>query len=145
MSEMSFSITKLWSNHARLIESLLPLAISVAFALLIVSTASTLIMQAGYLDPYFYAGYVNDYWGTYQRYGHTYYSSRIAYIFLDRAFISVFGQTTGLFLCRLVVFTAAAYAAFQIARRYFGYSTAILPFPGCASFPGCSVDLMDVL
>lgn len=123
---MSFSIAMRRPNRAELIEHLLPLAICFGFALLIVSTASTLILQAGFLDPYVYAGYVNDYFGTYHRYGHTYYSSRIAYILLDRAFLLVFGQTNGLFLCRLLVLTSAAYAAFRIAQRYFGFATAVL-------------------
>lgn len=123
---MPFAGSRGWSNRDRLIASLLPFAICFGCALLMVSTASTLTLQAGFLDPYVYAGYVHDYVGTFARYGQTYYSSRIAYIFLDRAFISLFGETAGLFLCRLVVFTAAAYAAFQIAKRYFGWGPALL-------------------
>ena len=123
---MSLPIAERWPNRTSLIEHALPPALCVALSLLVVSTASTLVLQAGFLDPYVYAGYVNDYFGTFQRYGHTYYSSRIAYIFLDRTFISIFGETTGLLLCRILVLSCSAYAAFCIAKRFFGWGTAIV-------------------
>lgn len=123
---MSLPIAQRWSDRTWLVEYALPPIICLALSLLIVSTASTLTLQSGFLDPYVYAGYVNDYFGTFQRYGHTYYSSRIAYILLDRAFLLAFGQDTGIFLCRLAVLTSATYATFRIAQRYFGFSVAIL-------------------
>lgn len=123
---MTWPTAQAQTSNARLFTRIAPVALCFAFALLTVSTASTLTMQSTFLDPYVYAGYVNDYVGTFRRYGHTYYSSRIAYIFLDRAFISAFGQELGLFLCRLLVLGAAAYASFRIALRYYGFSVGVI-------------------
>ncbi len=123
---MSLSIAERWSNRSWLIQHAFSLALCILLSLIVVATASTLVLQAGFLDPYVYAGYVHDYFGTFQRYGHTYYSSRIAYIFLDKTFISIFGETTGLLLCRILILSCSAYAAFCIAKRYFGWGPAII-------------------
>lgn len=123
---MSLSIAEQSPDRSWLVNHVLPPVFCVLLSLLVVSTASSLVMQAGFLDPYVYAGYVNDYFGTFQRYGHTYYSSRIAYILLDRAFLLAFGQDAGLFLCRLCVLTCATFATFKIAERYFGFAVGII-------------------
>lgn len=102
------------------------IALCLVFSVTVLSSASMTLLQSNFIDPLVYAAYINDYVGTYIRFGQTYYSSRIAFIFVDGAFINVFGQTAGPLLCRIVFFSAAAIASFQIARRYFNFATGVL-------------------
>ncbi|WP_371420916.1 hypothetical protein [Tardiphaga sp.] len=109
-----------------LVLRLLPISLCLAFSVLMLSSASVTLLQSDFIDPYVYTAYINDYFGTYQRFGQTYYSSRVAFIFVDAAFIKLFGQTAGPFLCRIALLTLAAFSALQIARRFFGLKAGIV-------------------
>ena len=96
------------------------------FPLLLLATTTFALNQAGFLDPYVYAAYIYDYPQTLERFGQTYYSSRIAYIFLDRVFADVFGVELGYFACRLVALGCATGSVYAIAARHYSTGTAVL-------------------
>lgn len=110
------------SNITR--DRLILVIVSIGTAALFFATANNTILQSGSLDPYVYAAYIHDYTGTFARYGLTYYSTRIAYIYPDRFFAWAFGIKNGYFLLRLVFLSAASASVFSIARRFYGISTA---------------------
>ena len=89
-------------------------------------TAGSTLNQAGSLDPYIYAGYIHDYTGLLERFGQTYFSERIAYIYPERAFAHLFGLEGGYFAFRLVALASAVAAVFTIGMRFYGYAPAIL-------------------
>ncbi len=99
--------------------------VCIALPIIGLATTSFLINQAGFLDPYVYASYVYDFQQTIDRFGQTYYSTRIAYIFLERAFASLLGVENGYLICRVVVLSCASAAAYAIAQRYYGRATAV--------------------
>ena len=96
------------------------------FPFIALVTATTIINQASFIDPYVYAAYIYDYHQTIERFGQTYYSSRIAYIFLEQGFAKVFGVEIGYYACRIVALSSAAGALFAIAFRYYGRGAAVL-------------------
>ncbi|MEM9574142.1 MAG: hypothetical protein AAF870_02805, partial [Pseudomonadota bacterium] len=93
---------------------------------LVVFAASTPVNQAGWLDPFVYAAYVNDFASTSVRFGQTYYSSRIAYILPDSIFQRAFGAEFGYLLIRALFLALATGSVFAIAHRFYGRLVAIL-------------------
>ncbi len=89
-------------------------------------TASRHLNQAGYLDPYVYAGYVHDYPALLARFGRTYFSTRIAYIYPERLLAHLLGLEGGYFALRFAALTAAVAAVFAVGLRFYGYAPAIL-------------------
>lgn len=89
-------------------------------------TANLTLNQAGWIDPYVYAGYINDYSGLLERFGPTYYSERIAFIYPARAFTHLFGLEGGYFVFRFLALASAVAAVFAIGMRFYGYAAAIL-------------------
>ena len=89
-------------------------------------TIDSTLNQFGGLDPYVYAGYIHDYPDLVARFGRTYYSERIAYIYPERALTYLLGLEGGYFAFRFVALAAAAAAVFSIGRRFYGYAPAIL-------------------
>ena len=53
-------------------------------------TAGKELNQAAYVDPYIYAGYIHDYPALLARFGTTYYSERIAFIYPERLLTHLF-------------------------------------------------------
>jgi hypothetical protein len=92
---------------------------------LLLTTGDTL-HQAGYIDPYVYVGYIHDYHGLLNRFGPTYYSTRIAYIYPERALAYLFGLQGGYLAFRLLALASAVAAVFAIGMRFYGYAPAIL-------------------
>lgn len=96
------------------------------FPILLMLTTDYLINQLGFLDPNVYAGYVHDYRQTAERFGQTYYSSRIAYIYWDLVAAKLLGTDAGYIICRFVMFAIAAGSVYAIAIRSYGIGTAVL-------------------
>ena len=92
----------------------------------ILLTAGGKLNQAASLDPYIYAGYTHDYSALLERFGPTYYSERIAYIFPSRAFANLFGLEGGYFAFRFIALASAVAAVFAIGMRFYGFAPAIL-------------------
>ena len=89
-------------------------------------TAGGMLNQAGYVDPYVYAGYIHDYPALLERFGRTYFSTRIAYIYPERLLTHLFGLEAGYFALRFGALAAAAAAVFVIGLRFYGCAPAIL-------------------
>ena len=89
-------------------------------------TASGKLNQAAYVDPYIYAGYVHDYPRLLARFGPTYYSERIAFVYPERVFAHLFGLEGGYFALRLAMLASAVAATFAIGLRFYGFAPALL-------------------
>ena len=103
-----------------------PVAACLGFPALLLLTAAVTLQQAGSLDPFVYAGYVHDYGGTLTRFGQTYYSTRVAYIYPEHLFYSLFGLERGYYALRFILLASASAAVYAIARRFYSNATAIL-------------------
>jgi hypothetical protein len=97
-----------------------------ALPLLLLLTLPNMLLQAGSLDPYVYTGYIHHYGDLLQRYGRTYYSTRIAFIFPDIAFVRLLGDEWGYLAIRYVVLTAGTAAIYRIARRFYSTNVAVI-------------------
>jgi hypothetical protein len=95
-------------------------------AVFVLLTASGKLNQAASIDPYIYAGYTHNYAALLERFGPTYYSERIAYIFPAWAFAYLFGLEGGYFAFRIVALASAVTAVFAIGMRFYGFAPAIL-------------------
>jgi hypothetical protein len=79
----------------------------------------------GCLDPWLYTGYINSYNDLYERYGLTYYSTRIAAIFPSAFLSNQFGDFSYL-LVRYLHFLTAQVVFFNIARRFISLRISLL-------------------
>jgi hypothetical protein len=104
----------------------LAIAVGLSFSAGLLLTAGSPLNQAGTLDPYVYAGYIHDYPGLLERFGRTYYSTRIAYIYPQRALTSLLGVEGGYYAFRFLALASAVAAVFTIGMRFYGYAPAIL-------------------
>jgi hypothetical protein len=106
---------------------LLRIAVCVGFPAIFFITTERILYQLGInrIDPYVYAAYINDYTGTFERFGTTYYSARIAFIFPERALVALLGLEPGYLTYRFLALITAAGAVFAIARRYYGVATGV--------------------
>jgi hypothetical protein len=77
------------------------------------------------IDPYVYAAYINDYAGTLKRFGSTYYASRIAFIYPERALVNLLGLDAGYYAFRFLALVAAIGSVLAISWRYYGLPTAV--------------------
>ena len=89
-------------------------------------TAGGKLNQADSLDPYIYAGYAHDYPSLLERFGPTYYSERIAFIYPERVFSDLFGLEGGYLALRLTALAVAVAAVFAIGIRFYSIATATL-------------------
>jgi len=94
--------------------------------LILVLTLPNMLLQAGMLDPYVYTGYIHHYGELLQRYGRTYYSTRIAFIFPDMVVVRMLGDEWGYLAIRYVILTAGTAAVYGIARRFYSTNVAIV-------------------
>jgi hypothetical protein len=65
---------------------------------------------------------LHDYRGLLERFGRTYYSTRIAYIFPEKALASLLGTEGGYYALRFIALGSATAAVFAIGMRYYGYA-----------------------
>ena len=105
---------------------LIAIVCGICCAAVLLLTANADLNQAGTLDPYFYAGYIHNYADLLQRFGRTYYSSRVAYLYPQRLLTYLFGLEGGYFAFRFAALASAAAAVFAIGQRFYGYAPAIL-------------------
>ena len=93
--------------------------------LIVVLTTTFTIIQAGYIDPNYYAAYIHDFDQAAKQYGQRYYSERIAYMLVDMALLRMFGIETGYLVARWFILSIATASAYAIARRFYGTTVAI--------------------
>ena len=110
-------------NSAHLV---IALAVGLGCSALVFLTARSVLNQGGALDPFIYAAYIHDYPATLARFGRTYYSTRIAYIYPARALTHLFGLVAGYYIFQILALGVAAASVFVIGLRYFGYRVAFL-------------------
>jgi hypothetical protein len=87
---------------------------------------SLTLFQNGFLDPYFYTGYVNRYGQLLDRYGNTYYATRLADIFPQRALSGLLGFEGGYYAWHYLLAVAALGSVYAVARRHAGAPTAAI-------------------
>ena len=106
---------------------LLALVVGLCCSAGLVSTAgNALFNQAGSIDPFLYLGYIHDYQGLLARFGRTYYSTRIAFIYPEHVFAHFFGAEGGYLALRFIALASAAAAVFAIGMRFYGFAPALL-------------------
>jgi hypothetical protein len=81
--------------------------------------------SVGYLDPWVYTGYINSYNDLYERYGLTYYSTRISAIFPSAFLSNQFGDL-GYLIIRYLHFLVAQIIFFSIAKKFFSVKLSLL-------------------
>ena len=106
--------------------ALLAIGICVCCSAGLLLTAGKEINQAGYVDPYIYAGYINDYPALLARFATTYYSERIAFIYPERLLSHLFGVEGGYLAFRFTALAAATAAVFAVGSRFYGFAPAVL-------------------
>jgi len=84
------------------------------------------LLQAGGIDAFVYTGYANHYAALLQRYGVTYYSTRVATIFPEAMLGHLFGPLAGYYAWHYVLAVVALGSVYGIARRYYGVPTAAI-------------------
>jgi hypothetical protein len=104
------------------VTSLLPLLAVCSAPLLLIATLINPINQAGWLDPFIYTGYINDYAQLMERYGTTYYGNRSAFIFIGMLAQKSFGLIPGYLVSKLFYVLIATAAAYGIGRSWYGTS-----------------------
>jgi len=115
-----FAVT---GRHAYLVHAI---AFGLCCAAVLLLTTHGRLNQPVEIDPYIYAGYIHDYRHLVERFGRTYFSTRIAFIYPDRVLAYLFGLEGGYLTFRFIELTAAAAAVFTIGVRFLGYAPAIL-------------------
>jgi len=108
--------------HSRVPSVLLVVALPPVLFLLGLSPLN----QIGFLDPAIYTGYMHDYPGLMERYGITYYSTRIAFIFPGRFLVWLFGSQAGFLVFRWILLSGTLWALWAISRRFYGHWVALL-------------------
>lgn len=104
----------------------LAIGVGLCCSAVLLLTAGRTLNQAADIDPFVYAGYIHDYPGLLNRLGRTYYSTRIAYIYPERALAYLLGLEGGYFAFRLLALASSVAAVFAIGMRFYGYATAVL-------------------
>ena len=78
-------------------------------------------IQFGYIDPYYYTSLSLDYKGLLERFGATYYASRMAAIFPMALFYKIFGLDHGFILLRVLVSALTGFAFFYWLKSYWPF------------------------
>ena len=103
------------------------LGVAVA-ALFMVSGGTSLYGGIGWLDPWIYTAYINEYGDTLARFGRTYYSTRVTAIWPQGVLYSIIGEPAYVFIRWLVLFGAGSGLALAIralGSRWIGYFAGI--------------------
>ena len=77
------------------------------------------ICQTGYLDPFYYTAYINNYVDHIEHYGRTYHSTRIAFIYPARFFNWLFGCGAGYIILRNIFLLCAIFSTHRICMRFY--------------------------
>ena len=128
MNDVTITVGRLTDLTVGVRRSQLLLAIGVGLVCSagLLLTAGTPLKQAMTVDPFINAGYIHDYAGLLWRFGPTYYSERIAYIYPARAFTYFVGLQGGYFAFRFVALASAVAGVFTIGMRFYGWAAAML-------------------
>jgi hypothetical protein len=106
--------------------------VALPFALFFLSHISP-INQAGYLDPYLYTGYINNFGDLFQRYGLTYYSVRFGLIGPALVLNKVLGPIAGYFAFCYAMVLVAGVPLYAVFRKYFSISAAVFAYSALIS------------
>lgn len=112
---------------------LLALACCVVLPTLIVLGVPNPINQATSVDPGLYSALIFDYGELTDRFGATYYATRVAYLFPAKFFYTLFGLETGYILWRIVLLCALSSSVYFLLRNWFNPVIASL-FAASAAF-----------
>ena len=85
----------------------------------------TPIAQAGFLDPYIYTGYINNFDDLFQRFGTTYYGVRFGLIGPAQLLTALFGPVTGFFALRYALVLLAGIPFYIVVKQRFGVALAV--------------------
>jgi hypothetical protein len=77
------------------------------------------LVQINFLDPFFYTSYAHNYSDLIERYGRTYYSTRLAFIYPARFFIWIFGSEAGYLVFRSLLLFGAIAATWRICISFY--------------------------
>lgn len=88
----------------------------------------TPVAPPGFLDPFVYTGYINNFDDLLQRYGLTYYSVRFGLILPAQLMVSLFGPLSGYFALRYAYALVAGVPFYVLVRQRFGRPAAIATF-----------------
>jgi hypothetical protein len=108
--------------------AMLVVIVCLGLAGLLLSTAQEPLRQIPphkTIDPYVYAAYINDYRSTLKRFGETYYASRVAFIYPERALVNLLGLDAGYYAFRFAALLVAIGSILAIGWRYYGLPTAV--------------------
>lgn len=117
------------------IERYAPVVAIVALPAIALLTLGNPINQAGGLDAFIYTALVHDYSDVLARYGRTYYSTRIAFIYPARLFVGIFGTEAGYYLVRYLMLVAGTASLYGIARRFANLEVALFAAVGLTFSP----------
>jgi hypothetical protein len=95
----------------------------------------TLLNQRGFLDPYFYTGYVHNSKDLIDRYGLTYYSVRFGFILPAKAFTLMFGTEAGYVAFRYALTLLAGVPLYLLVKRNFGIYVALVTYCALITSP----------
>lgn len=93
------------------------------------------INQNGFLDPYFYTGYIHNFKELLARYGLTYYSVRFGMIVPAQWFSALFGPEGGYFTFRYALALIAGIPLYYTVKRRFSQPVAVLTVAGLLTSP----------
>ena len=82
------------------------------------------LSQNGYLDPYIYTGYINNFQELVHRYGATYYGVRFGLILPGQVATAAFGSVGGYFALRYVLVLAAGLSYWMFIKQRYGRAPA---------------------
>ncbi|PIS02452.1 MAG: hypothetical protein COT85_05505 [Chlamydiae bacterium CG10_big_fil_rev_8_21_14_0_10_42_34] len=100
------------------------------FILIINYTIPNMLVQAGWMDPSHYTGYIHHYSEVLERYGANYHSARIAFLYPARLTTLIFGSKLGYIVLRNILLFAAAFSIWKLSERFYK-STIIASFITC--------------
>lgn len=95
-----------------------PFALTLLFAAITFLSVGTNLLQNRTLDSYVYTGLIADYGDIVNRYGVTYYATRIAHIMPARALYHLFGVEAGYSIHKITFISLAVCFSYCIARRF---------------------------
>ena len=114
------------SSTSAVAHSVLAIIVGLCCSAVVLLTAAAPINQAGGVDTFVYLGFIHDYRDLLERFGPSYYSERIAYIYPARFLAYAFGAEGGYFALAFIGLAAAVAAVFAIGMRFFGLAPAVL-------------------
>jgi len=102
---------------------------------LILAGSRGILIQAGTIDAYFYTSFIHNYADLVERFGNTYYSTRIAHIYPASILASALGPEKGYVAYRFMLLSAALISVWAMIRSYYPVAVGILLVVGAAFSP----------